>query len=386
LTQKRKVTLEPGGLSVPVGSRTVYLFQGRGERTRFAPFIAAGLAEGDKCALVTDLLGRDDFFRALRALGVDPEANERKGSLAVITSGVSVDSLTTLAPPILEDAEANYRDIRCINDLSRKVQDGWTSREFLRFEVKGHLLAAQQPVTIICQYDTTAIDPRQLGHIVAAHQFTVAPSHAGKNSVRRSLSQVIFDGMDEQLRALAELQEMSLKLTASLGLDEMLGAVIDAARTICRTDYAAISLLSESGELRIIKHHGLSRQYLNRRQLTRNDPSIEKLFATAEPVIVEDIERFAGLSPNYAAWKAQNVKSAVTLPLISNGKVFGIVGAGSASVRSYTQTEVDAMRILAAQASAAITNARLFDESSQERPASAQASVQNSRMKPKMRR
>ncbi|HVF91774.1 MAG TPA: ATP-binding protein, partial [Blastocatellia bacterium] len=65
---------------------------------------------------------------------------------------------------------------------------------------------------------------------------------------------------------------------------------------------------------------------------------------------------------NIDAWKSEGIRSIVSLPLVSEGEVLGIIGAGSGSVRRYTQTETDAMAILAAQASAAITNARLYSE------------------------
>ena len=52
----------------------------------------------------------------------------------------------------------------------------------------------------------------------------------------------------------------------------------------------------------------------------------------------------------------------MTLPLVREGEVFGVIGAGSNTSRRYSQTETDAMAVLAAQASAAITNARLFEQ------------------------
>jgi signal transduction histidine kinase/ActR/RegA family two-component response regulator len=52
----------------------------------------------------------------------------------------------------------------------------------------------------------------------------------------------------------------------------------------------------------------------------------------------------------------------VTLPLISDGEVFGAISTGSGTEHHFTQTEIDAMSILTAQASAAITNARLFEQ------------------------
>lgn len=167
---------------------------------------------------------------------------------------------------------------------------------------------------------------------------------------------------NEQSVTLTQLQKLSLRLNVSLSLDVTLDAIIEAAMTICRADRAAISYLNEAGQLNIMRHRGLSEDYLKRRQLTRMDPAIERIIATGEPLIIEDIEEFAGVSANYDAWRRESIGSIVTLPLMREGEVFGVIGAGSGVSRRYSRTEVDAMAILAAQAGAAITNARLFEQ------------------------
>jgi signal transduction histidine kinase/CheY-like chemotaxis protein len=166
----------------------------------------------------------------------------------------------------------------------------------------------------------------------------------------------------EQSVALTQLQNLCLRLNVSLSLDVTLDAIIDAAMTICRADRAAISQLNEAGQLSVMRHRGLSEDYLKQRQLTRVDPAIEKIVSTGEPLIIEDISEFAGISPNYDAWKKEKVGSIVTLPLMREGEVFGVIGAGSGAPRRYGKTEIDAMAILAVQASAAITNALLFEQ------------------------
>jgi len=140
---------------------------------------------------------------------------------------------------------------------------------------------------------------------------------------------------------------------------------MDAAVIICRTDRVAISYFDELGELKLITSRGLSEEYVRERRLKYDDPSVAALISTGEPLILEDVDDLAGLSPNYDRWKREGVKSIVTLPLISKGEIFGVIGTGSGVVRQYSQTEADAMAILAAQAGAAITNARLFEQLTQ---------------------
>lgn len=168
--------------------------------------------------------------------------------------------------------------------------------------------------------------------------------------------------VSEQLRALTSLQNLSLKLSATLTLDETLDAIVEAAMVICRADIAAISYINESGDLRLLKHRGLSEEYVKERQLTRLDPTLSGMMTTRLPLIIEDIDEFANASPNYPVWKKEGIASIVTLPLVSEGKVFGVIGAGSLTVRRYSKTETDAMAILATQAGAAVISARLLDQ------------------------
>ena len=362
------VLLEPGGLSVPTASRLTYLFKGPSERTRFAGFIASGLEEHDKCLIVTDPQGRALFTEALAALGVDVAKHEDDGSLVVVTDSISIESIEELVAPVFKDARKHFRFSRFINDTSWMSLRGWTDRFFFRLEVKGHLLLQNIPCTTICQYDTNVVEFRKLHQIIAAHQYTIvgATSQGSgsveKNPDRRPLTQIIFDGMDEQLRVLTRLQDLSLRLSASLELDETLDAIMEAAITICRAEHAAISCFNDAGELCILRQHGLSERYLRERCITRDDPQLAKLMASKQPSIIEDIEELGESAPNYEAWKSEGIRSIVSLPMVSEGEILGIIGAGARAVRRYTQTETDAMAILAAQASAAITNARLYSE------------------------
>ena len=168
--------------------------------------------------------------------------------------------------------------------------------------------------------------------------------------------------VSEQLRALTSLQNLSLKLSAALTLDETLDAIVEAAVVICRADRAAISYINELGELLLLKHRGLSEEYVKERQLTLMDPALSGIMTTKRPLIIEDVDEFADVSPNYPVWKKEGIASIVSLPLVREGKVFGVIGAGSPSVRRYSKTETDAMAILATQAGAAIINARLLDQ------------------------
>src|SRR5262245_3142818 len=362
---RQKIALDPLALSVPLGSRIAYLYHGEEGRTRFAPFIAAGLAGLDKCVIVTDQAGKAAFEMARVNLGIEVAAAEASQALLFITELVPIELIEKIGQPIANDARRRFRSIRCLNDSCCAFATGYTARDLMRLEVKGHLLGNTFPTTFICQYDLNIVKLERIASIISAHQYTVSGSHVVHTPDRRSLGQIIFDGMDEQLRTLTRLQDLSLELASCLSLDETLSAVMAAALTICRTDRVAISYFDETGELKLITHRGLSEEYIRERRIKYDDPSVAALISTGEPLILENVEDLAGLSSNYDGWKREGVKSIVSLPLISKGEIFGVIGTGSGVARHYSQTEVDAMAILAAEAGAAITNARLFEQVTQ---------------------
>ena len=127
--------------------------------------------------------------------------------------------------------------------------------------------------------------------------------------------------VSEQLRALTSLQNLALKLSSTLTTDETLDAIVDAAIIICRADLAAISHITDSGELRLLRHRGLSEEYVKDRQLTRLDPALSDIINKQLPSIVEDIDVLANVSPNYPVWKKEGIRSVVTLPLVSERRV-----------------------------------------------------------------
>ncbi|HEU4388201.1 MAG TPA: ATP-binding protein, partial [Blastocatellia bacterium] len=362
VAQRDSVSLSPIDLCVPVGARVAYLYNKPSARLRFVRFIASGLLENDKCVILTDRRVAPAFRDELAALGLDPAYYEKEGGLLFLTDEIRVEAIEPTARTILEDAGSRFRFMRFLNDPTWMTNIGWTPRDFLRFEVKGHLMVQHQPLTVICQYDETLVERNQMGRILEAHEYNVVGSSVEHNPDRRPLGHIIFDAMDQQLRTVTHLQELSLKLPGSVGLENTLEAVLSAALEICRADCGAVSWFNEAGELRMMRSHGLSEDYFRHRKLNRYELPVAKVAATKRPVVVADVEELREVSANYAAWRSQKVCSIVTLPLVSEGEVYGVIGAGSRERRSYTQTEMEAMSILAAQAGAAITTARLFEQ------------------------
>ena len=71
---------------------------------------------------------------------------------------------------------------------------------------------------------------------------------------------------------------------------------------------------------------------------------------------VPDPEEFPGLQP-----KVQEVRSAMSAPLVHRGELLGVLNVNADMEREFTQYDLRALALFAEQASSAITNARLYE-------------------------
>jgi GAF domain-containing protein len=84
-----------------------------------------------------------------------------------------------------------------------------------------------------------------------------------------------------------------------------------------------------------------------------------RVAATREALLIEgqaDPSQFPGLTP-----REQQVVSALSIPLVSRDKLFGVLNVNASSDRRYTVYDLQAASLFAEQAAGAIANARLYE-------------------------
>ena len=79
-----------------------------------------------------------------------------------------------------------------------------------------------------------------------------------------------------------------------------------------------------------------------------------------EAVVVQDAESDQRVSS--AAWRKRGVRSGVLVPLSTRDRVLGLMALGRSRTHQWTREQVDVAEALAAQASVAIENGRLYEE------------------------
>jgi hypothetical protein len=159
------------------------------------------------------------------------------------------------------------------------------------------------------------------------------------------------------------LHEMSLLLEAGKAMNSVLElpAVLE---TILRS--AMDLLLGESGSIMLLETPDDLVAVLAR----GNDIAVGKrvrvgsgiagrVAATREALLIEgqaDPSQFPGLTP-----REQQVVSALSVPLVSRDKLFGVLNVNASSDRRYTVYDLQAASLFAEQAAGAIANARLYE-------------------------
>ena len=169
------------------------------------------------------------------------------------------------------------------------------------------------------------------------------------------------------------LAEAGAILASALDYDQTLTSV---ARLAVRefADVSFVDLIEENGEIRRLR--AVSRdpsldwacEILSNAPLDRNRPYFAgQTLETQRPIVMESLSpetvvSFAQDNPErLRALRAIDPKSAITVPLMANGKAFGMLAfVSSASSRRFTADDLRLAEALAHRAALAIENARLY--------------------------
>jgi diguanylate cyclase (GGDEF)-like protein/PAS domain S-box-containing protein len=177
---------------------------------------------------------------------------------------------------------------------------------------------------------------------------------------------------EQDRRLIAEtLREVSQAMSASLDRERVLAIILDQLARIVRYDSASIMLLAQ-GQLEIVAQRGLR----NPEQLaTRFDPAqlpnLAAVLDTQRPVIIAD----CAADPRWGAPLQGDdyIQSWLGVPLISQGRVMGVLNLDKAEAGFYTEREAELAVTFASQAALAIDNARLYSAAQAEVSERAQA-------------
>lgn len=153
--------------------------------------------------------------------------------------------------------------------------------------------------------------------------------------------------------------DASAALTTSIELEQVLENILLSLEKVVRYDSASIQLV-ENGHVRIVGGRGFkSQEEVVGFKVPKNDKLFQTLVRTKRPIILENAQN----NPEFNCWAdIDYVRGWMGIPLIDQGKVFGVLTLDSKHVAEYSNDDAERARIFANQAASAIIKARHFAE------------------------
>lgn len=162
-----------------------------------------------------------------------------------------------------------------------------------------------------------------------------------------------------QRRLTETLASVSIAITSTLDLDEVLNLVLENLALVVPYDSASV-LLREAEYFRVVGVRGLSDAVAVRRLiLPSGDALLAEVQATRRPVTVAD----ARSDPRYLGYGGTDyTRSWMGVPLLAGEDVIGVLALDSRLPAAYGDAEAQISFTFAGQAAIAIRNARLYGE------------------------
>jgi K+-sensing histidine kinase KdpD len=168
---------------------------------------------------------------------------------------------------------------------------------------------------------------------------------------------ILTTALTNRLHEMALLLEAGKAMNSVLELPAVLETILRSAMDLLAGESGSIMLLESPDTLVTVLARG-NDEAVGRR-VNVGAGIAGRVAATREALLIEgqaDPSEFPGLDA-----REQRVLSALSIPLVSRDKLFGVINVNASSERSYTVYDLQAASIFAEQAAGAIANARLYE-------------------------
>ena len=166
---------------------------------------------------------------------------------------------------------------------------------------------------------------------------------------------------NKQLERDEQIYQLSTLVAGRFSLQEALDKLAEAAVKITGTTACSIRVLDEdAGELKMRSTYGLSEEYRNKGEVSKNDTVIKAAFA-GQAVVLDDMRVDDRVKYKQASIK-EGLVSQLTVAMLFREKAIGVLRLYSPEPRRFNQEAIQLARAVASQCAVAITNARLYAE------------------------
>jgi two-component system sensor histidine kinase KdpD len=168
---------------------------------------------------------------------------------------------------------------------------------------------------------------------------------------------VLTTALTNRLHEMSLLLEAGKAMNSVLELPAVLETILRSAMDLLSGESGSIMLLETSDDLVAVLARGNDIAVGMRVRVGSGIAG--RVAATREALLIEgqaDPSQFPGLTP-----REQQVVSALSIPLVSRDKLFGVLNVNAGPDRRYTVYDLQAASLFAEQAAGAIANARLYE-------------------------
>ncbi|GEM_PF-3204990 len=173
----------------------------------------------------------------------------------------------------------------------------------------------------------------------------------------------LYEQTDEKLRdrvaELTALNTIAQSLTKSLELDEMLESIVSHVAQVMQARICTIRLV-EGDELTIGAAVGYKDESARQHRI-KIDERLAHLIRDGEPLVIEDLWAAEVPESRRERAKQEGVHSFLGVPMISKGKIIGVLSIYEEKPHRFTEGESSLLLTIANQAALAIENARLYE-------------------------
>lgn len=154
--------------------------------------------------------------------------------------------------------------------------------------------------------------------------------------------------------------DVTKAVSSTLELNEVLDLIVKKLPEVMNLKAATIRLLDETGKkLELVAAYGLSERYLERGPVDLEENVREAL--QSKPVAIYDVTTDKRIHYQKEATE-EGIKSMLTLPIISRGKVIGVLRLLTDKYRNFTEEDISFSASLAEVCGTAIENARMYKQ------------------------
>ncbi len=164
---------------------------------------------------------------------------------------------------------------------------------------------------------------------------------------------------EEAFTRLEDVQRVTDATLAYLDLDDLLAELLERVTDILKADTAAVLLVEDDGRtLAARAAKGLEEEVERGFRLPVGRGFAGRVAAAREPVVIPDLDNSSVQVVN-PLMREKNVRSLVGVPLIVEGKVVGVLHAGSLTPREFDAGDVQLLQLVADRVALSIERSRL---------------------------